>query len=562
MSRWYQEGKFVYLDEFSRTGDWSTDAIAHYPFNWELLRILFVMPFQEDFLVTFPNLIAWSILGLSIYLLSIGIGAERIYSIAAASLVLTIPLIIQHVNSLHIDLPFAAFFLASLYFAIAYGQSRSFVDLSSFFIAIFMLLGIKLSAIGYAALPVVLLLFLEIKNFLLLKVSLKDVVQQSRFAVPTILLSFLVAAFLGSYWYLKNFIEIGNPLGDIKVSLAGALLFNGSMELAKLQQTSLASLFHFTDFSHWKILVLQAAVRLQLPFLALVLQALLLPRLLLNKRNFTDNRLLFSLCLFVLVGTGYLYWKTPFTGTNLLPPLPPQPINQYIGQQARFAIPSMGMLGVIAATAASSIRTPSYVVAIVVFVSSLFGIVSSTVFDIIRISTAFGSGIGWASAILDRLRSDFAAAIDQLLKIVSGSMLNVTSYILVYAIIFVLLVWGVSRQRFGENLAARSSQVLKGSHRLIVISALLGLLVITSWSARERKDTNRKEVYGGVYEYIANNVKSTETLDLLQYSSQDVPWLLPYIRRPGTTRSYRWLQSSYTVGCNGNDGCDSVQPEF
>ncbi|MBF2028660.1 MAG: hypothetical protein IGS48_18165, partial [Oscillatoriales cyanobacterium C42_A2020_001] len=125
MARWYQEGSFVRLDEFLNSGDWVSDAISYYPFNWEILCILFVMPFQEDALVALPNLVAYAILGLSIYLLSLSIGASRLYSMAGACLVLTIPLIIQHVNSLHVDLPFAAFFMVALYFVISFNRSRS-----------------------------------------------------------------------------------------------------------------------------------------------------------------------------------------------------------------------------------------------------------------------------------------------------------------------------------------------------------------------------------------------------------------------------------------------------
>ena len=520
MARWYQEGQFIRLDEFSRTGDWDVDAIAYYPFNWEILCTLFVMPFREDFLVSLPNLASWSIVGLSVYLLSIRVGAKRLYSIAAASLVLTIPLIIQHVNSLYVDLPFTAFFLASLYFAIAYSQSRSFVELSSFFVAICMLLGIKLSSVAYAALPIAVLLFLETRNIFLYGFSFKETLKRPKIAIPTIAISALGSLFLGLYWYVKNFIEIGNPLGNIQVSLAGILLFPGLMEISTLRQTSLANLFHLTDFSHWKILVLQSIVRLQLPFLILILQSLLLPKLLLTKRKLTYNQGLFGLCCFVLVGTGYLYCTTPFTGTNALPPLPPQPINAYIGQQARFAMPLMAMLGVTAAMSASLVRTPSCVAAIVVFVSSLLGIVNSTVFDIVRISTAFRGGVGWSSTLLDSFGSDPVAATEQLLKIVGSSALDVLIYILMYATVFALIVWNTARQRFGRKLAMKVSQAVKKSHRLVIISVLLGLLVIPSWGAREKRDINRKEVYGDVYEYIASNLKPTETIGyLLSYRS-------------------------------------------
>ncbi len=519
MARWYQEGKFVRLDEFSRTGEWSTDAITYYPFNWEILCTLFVMPFREDFLVTLPNVIAWLILGLSIYLLSVKVGAERVYGLAAASLVLTMPLIVQHVNGLHIDLPFAAFLLAGLYFAIAYSQSNSFVDLSAFLIAICMLLGIKLSALGYAILPIAVLLFLQTRNFFD-KGSLKEASRFSKFAIPTVGISILGGLFLGLYWYIKNFVEVGNPLGDIKMNVAGLLAFPGSMELSTLRQTSLANLFRFTDLSHWKIVIVQAVVRLQLPFLALVLQVFLLPALLFPKQTFRYNRLLFSLCCFAFVGTGYLYWTTPFTGTNLLPPLPPQPINQYIGQQARFAMPFMGLLGVIAALTASRLRTPKYLVAVVVFVSSLLGIVSSTIFDIVRISTAFKGGVGWASAILDGFKNNPATAPQQTLELVGSDVLNVVIYSLTYIMVFALLVWFTARRGLSEAVGIRLNQIFKGSNRLMVISMLLGLLVITSWGFREKKDIHRQEVYGGVYEYISKHLRPTETVGyLLSYRS-------------------------------------------
>lgn len=521
MARWYQEGKFVQLDEFSKTGDWATDAITYYPFNWEILCTLFVMPFQEDFLVTLPNISSWAILGLSVYLLSVKAGAKRFYAIAATSLVLTIPLIIQHINSLHIDLPFAAFLLAGLYFAIAYSQSRSAVDLSAFLVAIGMLLGIKLSSVGYAAFPIAVLLLLEIKNAFSRKTSLRreEVLQQSKFAVPIIITAASSSLFIGLYWYLKNFIEIGNPLGDIQVSLAGVLLFPGSMKVSVLQQTSLANLFHWTNLSHWKTLVLQAIVRLQLPFVVLFLQALLLPKLFLSKQ-FSCNRFILGIYCFVFIGTGYLYWKTPFTGTNLLPPLPPQPLNQYIGQQARFAIPFMGMMGVIAAATASSLSTFKYGVVIVVFASSLLGILSSTVFDVVRISTAFKGGVGWASAILDKFGSNPAEAMSQLMGIVGGSVIDVITYITMYIIVFVVFVQSASLKHLGKSIATRIGYALQKSHRVVVISTLLGLLMITSWGIRERRDIERREVYGGVYEYIGSNLKPSETLGyLLSYRS-------------------------------------------
>src|SRR5439155_1212272 len=44
--------------------------VGRYPFDWEVLCTLFLLPFREDFLVAFPNLIAWLIFGLATYLVA------------------------------------------------------------------------------------------------------------------------------------------------------------------------------------------------------------------------------------------------------------------------------------------------------------------------------------------------------------------------------------------------------------------------------------------------------------------------------------------------------------
>ncbi len=508
MARWYQEGAFIRLDDFMRTGVWTTDQITFYPYNWEVLCTLFLMPFREDFLVTLPNLIAWFVLGLSVYLLSISLGANRFYGMAASALVLNIPLIIQHINSLHIDMPFAAFFMASLFFAGSYSRSCSYIDLSLFFIALGMLLGIKMSAVGYGALPILALLMLITRR--LLKGGL-DVfkLKQVKLEATVIVIGLLGLFFLGGYWYLKNWIEAGNPLGDIQVKVANVLLFPGSMELSKLRETNLASLFSFTNLAHWKILGVQAIVRLQLPFFILLFQALLLPYLLFNKQRKIQDPFLLGVLLVVLFGAGYLYWTTPFTGTNHLPPVP---ITSYIGQQARFAIPFMGMLGVIAAAVATGVRPRPSVVAVITLVSSLLGFVSSTIFEIVRISTAFKGGVGWASKLLDSFRTTPADATEKLFKIVGPDVLDVIVYILIYIIVLALVIWSFSRSQAQKVLVSRISKIFQKSNRFVFVSVLIALVVTTSFIAREKRDMDRQEVYGGIYEYIATNLNPSEIL--------------------------------------------------
>lgn len=99
---------------------------------------------------------------MAIYLLSRCIGAGRIQSFAASSLVLTLPIVIENVNTMHTDLPMAAFFLSGAYFLLVYHRSRTCEDLAWLLASIGVLCGIKTSGLGYAAVLASLVIGVEI----------------------------------------------------------------------------------------------------------------------------------------------------------------------------------------------------------------------------------------------------------------------------------------------------------------------------------------------------------------------------------------------------------------
>src|SRR5437667_6894993 len=101
MATWYQHGSFVELEGFS--------FVARYPFSWEVLSGLFAMPFREDFLVAAPNLVAWSVFGLSIFLVSLVLGARRPEALTAALLALGMPIVREQMTTMHVDLALGAF---------------------------------------------------------------------------------------------------------------------------------------------------------------------------------------------------------------------------------------------------------------------------------------------------------------------------------------------------------------------------------------------------------------------------------------------------------------------
>lgn len=514
IARWYQEGSFVRLDEFTHTGDLVTDAIGYYPYNWDLLCGLFVIPFKEDFLVAFPNLIAWIILGLSMYLVAIRLGAKRFYAMAGSSLVLTLPLLLSHINTLHVDLPFDSFFMVGLYFAISYNQTRSFLSLALFIASLGMLFGIKTSAVGYGALLIAFLILIEIRYGLGKRINKKNT-----FSSYLLIFGLLSLLFVGGFWYFKNFIDVGNPLGIIKVQIAGITLFPGSLEMSSIRQTSLANLFKLTNFSHVTIISLQALVRLQIPFLILTLQViLLLPYLLFARQKQIKKEYPIAI-LILLISTGLLYWKTPFSGTNQLIPL--GSIQSYIGQQARFAFPFFSILGVGGSVTATALKTRKINVAIIVLISSILGILSSSFFEIVRTETSIKAKGGWASKILDSFRTDPAEATKQIQNIVMGTnLLDLILYSAIYILVIALLYWllftNLNCLKFIESLHKMFVQSKTG----LIVSVLIGLLITASFVAREKRDFLRTDFFGNIYQYLSTKIETNDKIGyILSYRS-------------------------------------------
>jgi hypothetical protein len=524
MARWYQEGQFVRLPEFMSSGVLANDQITYYPYNWEVLCTLFFMPFKEDFFIAFPNLIAWLMLGLAIYSFSINLNINRFYGIAFAALVLLMPLIMQHVNSLHIDLPFTTFFMISLCFAIAYHKTHFTEDLVVFVSSLCMLLGIKTSAVACVGIPILILIALESKKLFFHQKNSSTSSHQYPSKTDSapfkkydlrkarLFISFLVvfiSLYVGGFWYVKNLVDIGNPLGNIKIQIANTILFSGSLDLKHLNPTSLIYLFKINNFNHWMIFLVQSVVRLQIPFIVMICLAFVMPLVIFRKRDSAQLRLIIGF-LVLLFGTGYLYWKTPYTGTDNLPT---GPITSYVGQQMRFAMTFLALLGANAAIAATNLKVSKNAIVIIVLTSSIAGILSIKVFEIMQISTAFQGKIGWASKILDDFRVDPSGSVRQIFSILGNEIISGVIYLFLYVIFIYLMFWCFKRVAQGISVFPNYDIISLHSKKVLIIVVLA--VTITSYAAREKRDLNRQEVYGNIYQYISTNTKQPETIGYL-----------------------------------------------
>ena len=529
ITRWYQTHSFTLLDA---AGNWIFDheQARVYPYNWHVLSALCLIPFREDFLTAFPLLIAWVLEGIAVYLLSVKFGATRIHGMAAASLVLTVPMLINQVNTIHPDLPLAAIFTVGLYLGLSYHSSRSQSELSLFLAAAGMLAGIKITGVVYAASLLGGLAILEIKRFALNKNSPPAHFRIGHFIKPVLLCGIACCLFLGGFWYARNLLHInypGSDARDIKVPLQAVplaspvpaptppvqqptpiLLAPQAPPSFNAWQSTLVAQFNPSNISHWQTLGLQIIIRLQLPFMAIALQVLAAP-LALSKgktRIINQNNIILML---LLASTGILYLITPYTsgtGGESIGQLSP-----LLGFNLRYGFPFLSLLGIAAAATATQLKTRNQVVVAVVLVSSISCIISSTIFDIIKNSSFTGKSIVWGSGLIDTFKSNFGEAINTVTKILGPSF----GYLAIYSLVYIgllLLGWIIFKNHPSlirlRNLLTR----LKKSSYIMIICICIALMVSASLVAREKRDMARTELYRGIYEYIDKNTVPDERI--------------------------------------------------
>ena len=528
IARWYQTHSFTLLDA---AGNWifEHEQARLYPYNWHVLSALCLLPFGEDFLTAFPMLIAWVLEGIAVYLLSVKFGATRIHGMAAASLVLTVPMVLNQVNTIHSDLPLAAIFTVGLYLGLSYHSSRSQSELSLFLAAAGMLAGIKITGIVYAASLLVGLAILEIKRFALNKNSPPANFRIRHFIKPVLLCGIACCLFLGGFWYARNLLHINYPVADasdIKVPLQPVPLPSpvpaptppvqqptpilpapAASPSFNAWQSTLAAQFNPSNISHWQTLGWQIIMRLQLPFMAIALQVLAAPLALIEGKTRIINQN--NIILIVLLATtGILYLITPYTSGTGGDPI--GQLSPILGFNLRYGFPFLSLLGIAAAATATQLKTRNQVVVAVVLISSISGLISSTNFDIIKNSSFTGKSIVWGSGLIDTFKSNFGEAINIVSKILGPSV----GYLAISSLVYIglLLGWIIFKHHPSLIRSRNLLTSLKKSSYIMIICICIALMVSASLVAREKRDMARTELYRGIYEYIDKNTVPDERI--------------------------------------------------
>jgi len=347
MATWYQTGS---LDRLGLS-----PTQSYYAFNWDALCTLLIFPFQGDYLVSAPNLPAWSLVGLSIYLISLTLGAGKSIGLASASLVLAVPLMLEKVKSMQNDIPFTAFLLAAAYFALLFVRERRGSYLALFSASLGMALGIKASGIAYAALLIVLFLSLLVYESFRKRGEDKRGKDIKNHYPAYLAAGLAVFVFLGGYWYAKNYAETGNPFGEIEIKAGGWVLFQGDIKSEDVYRTTLAYNFNPASLSDWRLALDQAWENLGFPFFALAIMAMAFPIAVIRnigKGSWTTFALPVLLAAILLI----IYFYTPYSAVTHLQVKPGQVHAQFGERNFRYAFPFIGVLGIAGAVVTTKLR--------------------------------------------------------------------------------------------------------------------------------------------------------------------------------------------------------------
>jgi hypothetical protein len=513
MARWYQDFAFTKLPEFSRftSSDWIAEQIGYYPFSWEALCTVFILPFKEDFLVTLPNLISWGILGLSTFLLGLEFGASSFCSLASSVLLLVVPINLQQINTLHVDLPLAAFFISATFFAIIYQKTYSISSLLLSLVSISILLGIKTSGIAYAALVILLLILSFVQLFLREAREFRhvNITKRKALFISTILLPIF---FVASFWYLKNFIEIGNPLGNVSVKLFGLSVLPGSLDSSKIRGTTLASLFHPFNLDSWKVILVQILGRLQFPFFIFIVLNFILVFYLRQVVVKFNSKLSLTL-LILLIGSGFLYWNTPYNAAIGNSPWTLTP--QVFGQALRYGLPFLAILSITASVTLTLFNVNKNYVVRVIWLCCILGLANHLIYDIVRTQGTFKANVGGGSILINTFIKNFNqnpfGAVLNLINTIKDILINPALFMGLYCMTtlfskpLILGIFKISRNIF--HLRTTLTQVYKVFASIIMI--VFALSIIT-YGIRENRTYERNSIYGDAFKYISEQLKPAE----------------------------------------------------
>jgi len=316
---WFQTGSLHHLYYNAFAG-----PIAYYPSNFELLELWTFFPFHNDFFINFINFLLFPIFIISSYSVLKNFNIQEKIIWTGLLFLVSMPIFSHFLGLSHVDLFFIINFILAIYFLQEFKKSQNFTDLNLFALSLGLFIGTKYLGIPYAFPLILIATYLYIKisrnfNFNYQK-NLKNISQ---------LFSFILLG--GSFWYIRNWLNSGNPIFPTDVKIGNFQIFRGYGNLTE-------RIFNDTLTANIKD-VFELNLFLDGFFTKAGIQTYIFPLLLIIATGYIlftlfqtffhlkthekskisrENCVQITLLLITAIFFFYLYWNAPYSYSNLI----------------------------------------------------------------------------------------------------------------------------------------------------------------------------------------------------------------------------------------------------
>jgi len=312
ISEWLQTGSLIkpYYSAFA-------GPISYYPSNYELFDLWTFLPFRNDFFANLLNFPLFGLLGMMTWKILRNLKIDKLTATFATAIPFYMPVFLTQAGMPLVDLFFTISFAFAFYYLqeIYINKDLNLSDFLFFGLSLGLFIGTKYLGLVYAS-----VLIFAVFICTLFKVWNKkaEIFEYAGVAIFGLFLT-------GSFFYLRNWFDSGNPLFPVNLSLFGFEIFEGykgsnqslldTSLLANLNsKDNLKSFFDYFYYLASPMGIISIFIPIIL-FFQVGLNALLTR---LKKTNFKDYADGIYLALFGIL-FFMIYLKAPYTFRHLAP---------------------------------------------------------------------------------------------------------------------------------------------------------------------------------------------------------------------------------------------------
>ena len=317
--RWIQSGSIWQIDQFL-----PGQAQGYYPGNGNVVQLAAILPWSSEFLIRFVNVPFYALTGLAVYACGRRLGAPGPSAAVAGAAVVAVPA----VNSYIVDSPtpdavMYATFAAGLLFLLRHASTGARADLLLAGLGLGIAFGSRWYGVSSVAVVVIVWL------------AAQTVARRwnRRLAADAALMGLTIAA-AGGVWLLRNWVEAGNPVFPVEVSILGETIFSAPRDVVR--EFAGFSIAHY--FGDWDALrdVILPGIELQIGYVGAVVALAAFAGLALALRTGPASLRISVIALAVAgFAIAFVYTITPYTALGL----EGEPVE--IGANVRYLIPAL-----------------------------------------------------------------------------------------------------------------------------------------------------------------------------------------------------------------------------